>query len=438
MELRPYQVEAVAQLRAAVKRSRSVLYQLPTGAGKTVVIAEVSRLAAAKRSHTLFLAHRRELIDQSRRTMIEAVPGVDVGVEAAGWARTPWAPLQVGMVQTVVNRDDIATPALVVFDEAHHIRSASWEHVAKRWPHAARIGLTATPQRLDGKGLGEFFGEMVQGPSVAELVRDGYLAPTRTLTIPIEASEDKQTARVAESYCRYAAGRSAIVFARHREHSRAIVAELRARGVSAAHVDGDDPTPRRDRIMQEFRDRAIDVVSNVDLISEGYDAPACETVVLADRTVSIVRYLQRVGRAMRPAPGKTAQVLDTVGIVHLLGLPDEDRVWTLADGEVSERKTAEQKPRVCPECHTAFYGRACPGCQYVSALPPVEEADVELREASRRKRAPGGRRAELNREIAAAMASGDPMQGLLDIAERRGYKQGWAGIMLRSLRGGRA
>ena len=163
MPLRDYQKAGVSDLRAAVARSESAVYVLPTGGGKTVVAGDIARRATAKGSITFFLVHRRELVKQAVDTLLEFCPGVPIGVECPGYPKVPWAPLQVGMVQSVVRRAHVATPNLVIVDEAHHARAKTWETVFKRWPRAKLVGLTATPQRLDGKGLGEHFAEMVIG-----------------------------------------------------------------------------------------------------------------------------------------------------------------------------------------------------------------------------------------------------------------------------------
>ena len=184
MPLRDYQQDAVYQLRQAVARSGSAVYCLATGAGKTVVAAEIARLAGLKGSRTLFLVHRRELVRQAVDTLYEACPGEQVGVIAAGWPELPWAPLQVGMVQSIAKRERIPDFDLIIVDEAHHARAKTWATVLARWPKARLIGLTATPQRLDGKGLGEHFAEMVLGPTIPELVAMGSLAPCLTLRVP--------------------------------------------------------------------------------------------------------------------------------------------------------------------------------------------------------------------------------------------------------------
>ena len=350
------------------------------------------------------------------------------------------------MVQSIHRREHTVRPDLVIIDEAHHARAATWEAVLNRWPGIPRIGLTATPQRLDGKGLAAHFTAMVMGPTIDELVADGYLAPTRTLRIPsglalADVRRDKhgeyraddlrsqfagaQVGKVVgsavDAYMDYARGKRAIFFGIHTEHSRLVCEGLQQRGIRAMHVDGKDNPVRRDGIMREFRDGGLQVVGNCDLISEGFDAPACEVVMMGAPTRSVTRYLQMAGRAMRP--GKTAMVLDLAGISYELGLPDEPREWSLSDGEVRERKA--RTPTECPACHIVFYGRRCPGCDAPVAAPltPPEEVRSELVEAKRGE--PKVRRPELMRLLSSARRADDPLAALRAIADGQGYKAGW-------------
>ena len=386
MLLRPYQEIDVSNIRDAVIRSKSCVYRCPTGSGKTIVGTAIADGATTKGNPVLFLCHRRELIKQTVDTIYETMPGVQLGVIAAGWPELPWAKLQIGMVQTIARRKQLMfKPKIIIVDEAHHVRAATWEKVFQMWPGAKLIGLTATPERLDGKGLGTHFAEMVSGPEIKELVDMGYLAPTRVLRIPSsmmledvrtdrhgEYRQDDVSAKITDAviadgvgaYMRYAKGKRAIFFGVHRDHSKRVCAGLREVGIRAEHVDGDDPMARRDRIMTEFKTGGLDVVSNCQLIDEGFDAPACEVVMMGSPTTSVTRYLQQAGRAMRPMAGKTALILDLAGISHELGLPDDVREWSLDDGEIREGKKAHKRPRDCPRCQTVFWGRICPHCNH--------------------------------------------------------------------------
>ena len=452
---RGYQLRAVDELREAIRRHKSAVYVLPTGGGKTLVAGLIAQRVTERSGQVMLVVHRRELVKQAVDTLTELVPGLALGVEAPGWPSMPWAPLQICMVQSMVRRAHVARmrPSIVIWDEAHHVRAATWERAMSWWPSVAHLGLTATPERLDGKGLGAHFGAMVEGPSIQRLVADDWLAPCRTLTVPSSldlsgltrnkrgeygaAIGQRITAGViadaADAYARYASGRQAIFFGVNRDHSRRVVERLKADGVKAAHVDGEDHAARRDRIMAEFRDGAIQVVGNCDLVSEGFDAPGCSAIIMGSPTRSITRYLQMAGRAMRPGPGKQALILDLAGISYELGLPDEPREWTLEDGEVSARRKSEAKPRECPECHTMYYGRKCPECAYVSPLPEVEETRTDLVKATGRPEPTGkrpNRRSDLWQELATARRQPDVRAAVEAIGKRRGYKDGWAGHIL--------
>ena len=456
MPLRDFQANDVQRIREAVVRSNSVVYVAPTGSGKTVVGTTIANGATTKGNKVLFLVHRRELVKQAVDTMYEAMPGVQLGVIAAGWPELPWAPLQVAMVQSIARRPHLRfKPKVILIDECHHVRAATWEKVLAMYADAKLVGLTATPERLDGKGLGHHFAEMVLGPNILELVDMGFLAPTRVLRIPSsmmmdgvrtdrhgeyrqddvrEKVTDAVIADAVSAYMRYAKGRRAIFFGVHRDHSKRVCAGLRELGVRAEHVDGDDPTARRDRIMNEFKTGGVDVVGNVQLVDEGFDAPACEVIMQGAPTTSVTRYLQQAGRAMRPGVGKTALVLDLAGNSHALGLPSDVRSWSLEDGELRDGAKAHKTPRDCPRCYTVFWGRLCPTCQLATEYSIINEVETELEEASSAtpKRGSGGlRRKELNRQLAIAHQSPDKEKALLEIAARNGYKRTWAYAILR-------
>ena len=426
MPLRPHQSDDVERIRIALRQSGAVVYVLGTGGGKTVVAAEVARRVVANGHTVLFLLHRRELVRQSLATLREACPDITIGVEAPGWPSIPWAPLHVGMVQTISRRTLRFMPKLVILDEAHHVKADTYAEVLARWPDAQLLGLTATPERLDGRGLRPPFGEMVEGPTMPELVDHDYLAPTRTLRPVVETGH--AIADPVAAYLRYTPGQRALFFGRHTRHSMEVCEGLRAAGYRAAHVDGKDSTARRDRIMQEFLTGGLDVVGNCDLVSEGFDAPACEVVIMGRQTQSVTRYLQMAGRAMRPGAGKVATVLDCAGISHSLGLPDEVRAWSLDDGEVVARQGRKRSPRACDKCWTVFYGAKCPGCQYVAPLSEVLTIEMILQEAGIRRRS-GSKlnRKDAQRAVLEIRGMPDRSARLKVLASAQGYPEGWTG-----------
>ena len=376
--LRDYQQAAVRDLRIALCKHRAIVYVLATGAGKTIVAAEIARLARHEGLRTFLLVHRRELVHQAQDTLAKACPGVTIGVEAAGFPSVPWADLHIGMVQTIVRRAHVPTPDLVIVDEAHHTRARSWEIVLSRWPNARVLGLTATPERLDGKGLHALFDAMVLGPSPSELIDAGWLAPCRVLSLPSHfrglrrnrsgdyreddlrsAVNSKVVADAVKAYMRYARNLSTIFFGASIEHSKQVCHDLRALGIATEHIDGSDTMQRRDHIMEALRGGAVKLVGNVHLIDEGFDAPGCACVMMGYPTASITRLLQMAGRAMRPGPDKTALILDLGGSCHELGLPDQPREWSLEDGATPP----SQFPTPCGACHTFFLPPPpCPHC----------------------------------------------------------------------------
>ena len=420
-----------------------------------MVAGDIARRVTERDFQALLLVHRRELVRQAIDTLTEMVPGLSIGVEARGWPAMPWAKLQVGMVQTMVRRESVIQPRLIIVDEAHHALAKSWETLVERYPKAWILGLTATPERLDGKGLIKHFRTLVQGPTINQLVDQGYLSKTRTIRLPKdimlhgvrtnrrgeynkEDTDQKLDGRImadtVSAYLNYAAGRRAIFFGITREHSRQVCAALRAAGVAAEHVDGDDSDSRRDRIMAGLKDGGLDVVGNVDLISEGFDAPGCDCILAGAHTSSITRYLQwnRASRIDPRNPDKDALFVDLTGVSHELGLPDEDREWTLEDGEISTRKkTGGRTPRTCVACRTSFHGNRCPHCgaEVQSPEPDVINVETELEEATPNKQDPGPGRT-LAREVAMCKHAPDPRAALDAIAKARKYKPGWVNHVL--------
>ena len=404
--LRPYQDAIIQKARANfVMGRRSQLLVLPTGGGKTVCFSYMAGRAVEKGLRVWILAHRVELLDQISRTLREfAVPH---GVIAPGYIADRRKPVQVASVFTLARRlERYDPPDLIIVDEAHHAISAStWGKVITAFPAAKLLGVTATPIRLSGEGLGDLFETMVQGPTMRELIDLGALSPYRLFAPAgvdltgvhtrmgdfvrgeIEAAMDKPsiTGDAVAHYRKLAPGRRAVAFCVSVEHAVHVAEQFRAAGISAQAIDGGMDRTLRASVLSEFSAGRIQVLASCDLISEGFDVPAIEAAILLRPTQSLGLYLQQVGRALRTFPGKTeAVILDHAGNVKRHGLPDEERAWSL-DG-TAKKKSAQKSEvpvKTCGSCfatvHAAATHCSC-GFEFPVQKREVEHVDGELQE----------------------------------------------------------
>jgi superfamily II DNA or RNA helicase len=441
--LRDYQQRAIDDVRQAIAAGhRRVLLQAPTGSGKTVLMAFMASGAARRGKRTMFVVHRQELLYQASATF--DAQGIDHGIIAPGHSMTR-DPIQVASVQTLVRRlDRVAPPDLMIFDEAHHCPSSTWRRVFQRYPEAKMVGLTATPTRLDGRGLDDLFDVMVRGPGVRELIDTGYLSDYTVYAPPIgidvsavrtragdfakeqlAGAVDKPTITgdAVRHYLRFARGRRAIAFCVSIAHSEHVATQFQAVGVTAQHIDGKEDSRRRRRIMERFAAGDIQVLTNCDLVSEGLDVPGVEAAILLRPTQSLSLYLQQVGRALRPQPGKTAIILDHAGNVLRHGLPDDEREWTL-QGRPRKRGKGERPPEVrvtqCPVCFACHApAPICPACGHVYE---TQGRDIEHVEGELERIDADEFRRQRQREVGRART----LEELEAIAETRGYSKGWA------------
>ena len=445
MQLRPYQQEAIDDLRLAYRDgARAPLLVGPTGMGKTVIIAAVLQGIAARGRSAMVLVHRRELIAQTADKL--RLAGVQHGIIAAGLPTTDH-PIQVASVQTLTRRLGQLTtaPDLIVIDEAHHATAGSWKRVMDHWPSVLRLGVTATPMRLDGRGLSAAFDRLVLGPSVAGLVNAGFLCPARIYAPPVVAdltglnrrAGDYATDQAAAAmdrptvtgdaiahYQRLATGQRAIAFCCSIAHAEHVAASFNRAGIPAGTLLGE--TRDRDQVVAAFAAGNLQVLVTVDVVSEGFDIPAAGCAILLRPTQSLGLYLQQVGRVLRPAPNKAAAiVLDHVGNVHRHGWPDDFREWSLDDRERRTRANgdgdAAPTVRTCPECFAAFKpAPLCPCCGAACAPPPrlIRQQDGELRELKRKA----------VQQRVSERKKAQTLQQLIAVGQARGMRNpvGWA------------
>jgi DNA repair protein RadD len=444
-ELRPYQSEIIDQARDLIRAGHtSILLQAPTGAGKTALCAHMLGTAAARDQQSWFVVHRRELIRQSARTF-RAV-GIPHGIVAAGFVGDALRPVQICSVQTLAQRHTrMRRPRLIVWDECHHVAAASWAKIHAAYPDAIHIGLSATPERLDGTGLHQWFRQIVIGPTVGWLIEQGFLARYRLFApsrpdlgavhtrmgdfVRSEASAamDKPsiTGDAVAHYRKLAGGKRAVVFCSSVEHSQHVVAQFRAAGFAAEHVDGETDPRERDAALRRFESGEISILSNVELFGEGVDIPGIECAILLRPTQSLSLYLQQVGRALRPAPGKSeAILLDHAGNALRHGLPDDDRTWSLEGAKRSGRsRDPDDVPvKQCPKCFAVVRAQtqrcAC-GHLWIPQGRIVDEKPGELAEVDP---------AVLRRQRAKEQGSAKSLQDLIALGAARGYKnpRAWA------------
>ena len=410
MPLRPYQLQAVADLRWSLGQGRrSSLLVMPTGAGKTVVFTEIARSATIKSKSTLILVHRRELIKQASAKLTAA--GVEHGIIAAGFTPSDHK-VQIASVQTLVRRLTTTdfNPDLIIIDEAHHAVAGSWEKITDHFHHARRIGVTATPSRLDGRGLGSHFETLVLGPSVEQLVNGGFLSPHRVFVPPMLADLSQVkiragdyandqlsqamdrptiTGSAVDHYRRLADGLPAIAFCCSVKHATSVCESFKAAGYRAKLVIGNMPMDERDDAISGLADGRTQVLCSVDVVSEGTDVPAVSAAILLRPTQSESLYLQQVGRILRPQDGKIAIVLDHVGSTSKHGFVDDRRDWSL-DSKPKRQRKDEPAPSVrqCPECFAAFRPQpVCPCCGFVfkTKVLPIQTVPGELVEMHKNK-----------------------------------------------------
>jgi superfamily II DNA or RNA helicase len=430
--LRPYQSDAIDRLRARIAEGiRRIILVLATGAGKTLCSSAIIMMALALGNRCLFVAHRRELIKQCFCKLVRSgVPPHQIGIVMAGvpaggstslfdplngglsdddiwrlFARSrPNAPVQVASVDTLRGR--AKPPAdLVIIDECHRSLARSYVSLRDVYPDAVFLGLTATPCRGDGRGLGEFYEhlEIVASPSM--LMEQGWLVRPDIWSVPLDrvpdlsgirvkdgdfdedelaAVMDKQTliGDIVDHWYRRAQGVRTIAFAVNIEHSKHIASRFREAGIPAEHVDGTMSADLRDPIFRRLETGETLLISNCDVCVEGLDAPWAKCIIAARPTESLVVHLQQVGRALRPWNNQPAIVLDHAGNMLRLGLPDEDREWTLEAKKKRRKSSSVPSSKACPSCYAvlATSVRTCPMCGHQFSTAPSERAAPEERE----------------------------------------------------------
>ena len=431
--LRPYQQDLVDAIRLQYQYGRrSVLAVLPTGGGKTRAFSHIAEAASRKGNRVLILVHRAELLDQASRSL-----PFHHGLIAAGRGMDLSHAVQVASVQTVARRLHLLPRdyfQLIVVDEAHHTSAGTWAKVLAHFSTARLLGVTATPIRSDGRGLGEHYQVMVQGPSAQWLTDNGYLARARVLAPPgfsadglrkrmgdFDPKQAEDRVRNIHGDCvahyrQHLSGQTAIAFCCSIAHAEAVAAVFNAAGIAAASIDGTMDTATRRHLLEQLGAGRIKVLTSCALIGEGVDVPSVGGCLLLRPTASVALHLQMIGRCLRPSGDKVAVVLDHVGNCLRLGHHLEPREWTLEGLKKQDREKAPSV-KVCPVCFAANPTGAayCIECrhQFRAEARELQQVDGELVELAARQR---------RREQGSAQSLDD----LRQLAQQRGFKRGWA------------
>jgi DNA repair protein RadD len=451
--LRPYQVEIIREFeRKVAAGQRRVIIVMPTGSGKTVAAAEIARKTVSNNQRVLFLAHRREIISQTSQKLFDV--DLDHGIIQAGFPSRLTEPIQVASIQTLHSRairgSRIALPEanLIILDECHHATAETYRKIIAAYPNAILLGMTATPCRGDGRGLGGIFDALIESPQVAELVDIKFLVGTKIYAptspdlagVRVQAGDwvesqlaermdrPKLVGDIVEHWHRLAEGRKTVVFASGVQHSLHIRDEFLKSEARAAHIDGATPKAERDAILRQLAQGSIDIVTNCMVLTEGWDMPDIGCCVLARPTRKMGLYRQMIGRVLRPAPDKVdAIVIDHSGAVHRHGFVEDRVEWTLspdtyADNPAHKRRGEHETGSRLVECSQCgalrVGGEACRHCGFKPAPPPkpVQFIDEDLAIVPRGGTAANYFTPDQRKDFFAQLRA---------VAQMRGYKDGW-------------
>lgn len=386
MALREYQQSLIDDIFKAFDEGFTApCAVLPCGGGKSVILAEIAKIYTLMDKQVLFLVHRKELCQQIFSTFVK----YGVRMEFC----------RIAMVQTIVNHLDTQTkPDLIITDENHHSLAASYKKIYEHFKDVQRIGVTATPERIDGSGLSDVNDKLIVGVTAKWLIENNFLAPydyyAPVVDMPkfhirngdfiqsevagfFEKNQKKIYGDVIKHYRNLADGKQAICYLPTVEFSKQTAEKFNEYGIPSAHLDGKTNKSERDRIIEKFRNGDIKILCNVDIVSEGFDVPDCECVILLRPTKSLILYTQQSMRCMRYKPNKRAIIIDHVNNINRFGFPDKEREWLL-EGHPHEKKESEQPLKICKNCFAAvpISTRVCK-CGYEFEFEEQETKKVE-------------------------------------------------------------
>jgi len=448
VKLRPYQEDLIDKTRQALRRNKRVLMQAPTGAGKTAITVYMMSRAAEAGKTSVMAVHQNELLTQTSKALWAGK--LEHGMIASGRTRSYMA-AQVASVQTWVRRmDQYSEPDLIIIDECHRSAASTYQKILEEYPNAMVIGLTATPSRTDGKGLDGTYQELVQGPTIRQLIDAGYLcdyeifAPPSPLDLSdvktkmgdfdkkqLEHEVDKPTITgdAVATYKKHANGKRAAVMCVSIRHAEHVMESYNAAGIPAEMLEGKMTNKEREAVINRLRSGETLVVTAVNLLIEGLDVPSLEVIQWLRPTQSLIVFMQGNGRGFRVSDGKEKLIiLDQVGNWKRHGLPDDDREWTLEGRKKGKKRKEDDEADVsiqqCKHCFHIFRPgvAVCPSCG-----KPVEvrqKAEIEVVDGELERIDVTALRKQAKQEQGAARDLVD----LVKLGQRRGMKNAaiWA------------
>lgn len=428
--LRDYQQKAVDEVYNSWQRgNRNVCVSISTGGGKSVIMSSIALNFKKQRRNVAVVAHRNELVSQmschlarvgvyhriiASNSTISQITRKHRALFGKSFVSPTELTAVVG-VDTLISRYESLKAwaeqiSLWECDESHHnLRSNKWGKATDMFKNAYGLGVTATPNRADGQGLGRqadgCIDDLIIGPSMRMLIDRGYLAdyeivcPMSDLkvddsqlsangdwsnqTLRKAAKKSKIVGDVVQNYIKYASDRQAIVFATDVETADEISKDFNEHNIKAVSLNGTSQPAYREQSLDLFAKSKIQVVVNVDLFDEGLDISGCDVVIMARPTASLGKYLQQIGRGLRPAPGKTALIIDHVSNVIRHGLPDIPREWSLDRRQKKAKQVKdpdEIELTVCKNCLKPYekFRTVCPYCGHEKPLPEPRSRSIEM------------------------------------------------------------
>lgn len=416
------------------KGNKSCLLVSPAGSGKSVVIAEIARLTTLKGGRVMFMVHRQELINQIMESF--KTNSVDLNLCTV---------MTVGKIRNRL--DSLPVPNLIITDETHHSLAKTYRDIYEHYANVPRLGFSATPWRLNGKGLGDVYDAMIEGPDVQWLIDNHYLAPFDYYSVNLidESKLSKSSTGdysnksideavghtiygdVIKTYRDKVDGQQAIVYAHSIAFSKQIAQQFRDAGINAAHCDSKTPQRERDKIMTDFKAGTLKVLSNCDLISEGYNVPDCSCVIMLRPTESLVLFIQQSMRCMRFKPGKQATIIDHVANYTRFGLPNTPHKWTLKDREKKKKSTntaVETPIKQCAFCFAVIpaQSKSCPLCGHEIE---VVQSEIKVDETAQIEKIENNFRLQADYIATKKPQELNSYDELKAYAKAKGYKQGW-------------